>query len=301
MARKTFIAGSNSGSLARQLARQTKSQLAPTEITKFPDGETYVNIKKGLRDQNVFIVQACSNPANENLLELLILIDAAKRLQPKKITAVIPFYPYRRQEKKTKAGESITADLVAKLLKAAGVKKVIAVELHTEKIEAFFDIPLTHIRTLPLLTEYFAKKVGKSPDYVVVAPDHGSADESSALANALDIPLAVIDKVRTAFDNVVIDKLTGDVAGKNVIIIDDEISTGGTLCKVTAALKKQGVKDVYVGATHGVFTDQAIAKINRALIKEVVITDTIAQTRKYKKIKVLSVAGLISKAIKKNG
>lgn len=294
-----IISGGSNPVLTRQLARQTKSQLAPAEITKFPDGETYVNIKTDLKGQNVFIVQSCSGPTNEYLMELLILIDAAKRLRPKKITAIIPFYPYRRQEKKVASGESITADLVAKLLKAAGVKKVIAVELHAEKIEAFFDVPLVHIRTLPLLIDYFRKKCKNGRNYTVVAPDNGSTDESSKLAQALKIPLAVIDKTRTSFNSVEIEKLTGEVAGKNVIIIDDEISTGGTLCKVTAALKKQGVKDIYVGVTHGVFAGNAIQKINRASIKEIVITNTIPQARKYKKIKVLSIAGLVSRTIKK--
>ncbi|MFH2104962.1 MAG: ribose-phosphate pyrophosphokinase [Parcubacteria group bacterium] len=293
-----IISGSTNPTLARQLARQTKSPLAPTEITKFPDNETYVNIKTDLKGQNVFIVQSCSNPANESLMELLILIDAAKRLQPKKITAIIPFYPYRRQEKKVKSGESVTAELVARLLKAAGANKVIAVELHTEKVEAFFDFPLVHIRTLPLLIEHFGKKIDQARDFIVVAPDHGSADESSTLASALGIPLAVIDKTRISFNTVEIEKLTGEVAGKNVIIIDDEISTGGTLCKVTAALKKHGVKDIYVGVTHGVFADQAIAKISRSPIKEVVITDTIAQIRKCKKIRVLSVVKLIGREIR---
>jgi len=294
---KILLSGQSNPALVRKIAKLSKVKLGQAKISQFPGGETYVQIKEKLAGKNVFIIQSCFNPANEYLAELLVLVDAAKRLNPKKITAIIPFYPYRRQEKQYKSGESVTAQLVAKLLKAAGCQKVIAVELHSEKITKFFDIPLAHIRTLPLMASYFAKKFKNLDDYLVVAPDQGSVKTSRALAKALKIPLVIVTKTRLTYNKVKIAKLTGNVTNKNVILLDDEISTGGTICKVAEALKKQRVRDIYAAVTHGAFTNQAIQKISKAPIKEVVITDTIAQLRKYKKIKVLSVAELISKEI----
>ena len=174
-----------------------------------------------------------------------------------------------------------------------------AVELHSEKIVKFFDIPVTHIRTLPLITDYFKKRFENREKFLVVAPDQGSVKTSRALAKALKISLVVVTKTRLTYNKVKIAKLTSNVADKNVILLDDEISTGGTICQVAEVLKKQGARDIYVAVTHGVFTDKAIQKINRAPIKELVVTDTIVQSRKYKKIKVLSVAKLISKEINK--
>jgi len=295
---KILLTGQSNPVLTRKIAKLAKVKLGQVEISQFPGGETHVQIKEKLAGKNVFLVQSCFNPTNEYLTELLVLIDAAKRLKPRKITAIIPFYPYRRQEKQRQVGESVTAQLVAKLLKAAGCHKVIAVELHSEKIAKFFDIPVTHLRTLPLMANYFTKKFKNPDDYLVVAPDQGSAKMSRELAKILKIPLVVVTKTRLTYNKVKITKLTGNVTDKNVILLDDEISTGGTICKVVEALKKQGVRDIYVAVTHGAFTDQAIQKISRVPIKEVVITDTVAQPKKYKKIKVLSVAELIAGEIK---
>jgi ribose-phosphate pyrophosphokinase len=292
--------GTSNPQLARKIAKLSKQKLGKVEIKKFSDSETYVNIKENIKNKNVSVTQPCSIPANENLTELLIIIDAAKRFKPKKITAVIPFYPYRRQERKIEPGESVTAELVAKLIETAGANKVVTVELHSEKIKSFFKIPITHLRTLPLFVDYFRKKFSNLENYVVVAPDMGAKEQSEKLAKALKTQLAVVTKSRPEHDKVKIEELSNNVAGKHVIILDDEINTAGTICQVARALKEHGARNIYVAATHGIFSADAIQKIERAPIKEVVTTDTIAWRKKAKsrKIRIISVAGLISEVIK---
>jgi len=292
-----LLSGQANFTLARHVAKLSKIKLGRVAISQFPGGEKYVRIEKNLKNQNVFIMQSCFNPTNEHLIELLILIDAAQRLKPKTITTIIPFYPYRRQEKQCRPGESVTAQLVAKLLKATGSQKIIAVELHAEKIIKFLSRPVIHIRTLPLFSQYFQNKFKNLNDFLVVAPDGGSAKISRALAKTLKIPVVTLTKTRLAYNQVKITKLTSNVANKNVILLDDEISTGSTLSQVAQSLKKQGANDIYAAVTHGAFAENAVEKINRAPIKEIIITDTITQSKKHKKIRVLSVASLISQAI----
>lgn len=293
-----IFSGTANPRLARNIARISKSKFGRIYLEKFSDSEIYVNIKENIKNKDCFIFQSCSNPTNENLMELLIIIDAAKRLKPKKITAVLPFYAYRRQERKIEKGESVTAALVAKLIEAAGADQAILVELHSTKIESFFKIPTTNVRTLPIFHRYFKNKLKRLKDYVVVSPDRGAKEQSLALAQALKIGHVLITKSRPSHEKVKIEKITGHVADKNIIMLDDEINTAGTICKVSYALKNLGAKNIFVAATHGIFSKDALANIALSPIKEVVVTDTISLKKKTKKIKTISVANLISKTLK---
>lgn len=294
---KILFSGTSNLTLAKKLSKSADIKLGKIDIQKFSDAEIYVNIKESIKDKNVFILQSGALHPNNYLMELLITINAARDMKPKKITAVVPFYPYRRQERKVLAGESITASLVAKLLKASGAQQIIAVELHTPLIENFFDIPIKHIRTQNIFIDYYQNRFKDLSNFVVASPDLGAKEESLKLAQALDIGHIKITKERIRPDSIKIKKLTGDVKGKNVIMLDDEINTGATILKAANKLKKNGAQDIYVAATHGLLSGDAWNKINKSVIKEVVITDSIHQLKIPKKLKIISIASLLSKSI----
>ncbi|NQU99922.1 MAG: ribose-phosphate pyrophosphokinase [Parcubacteria group bacterium] len=294
-----LFSGTSNKSLAQKLARELNIKLGKIGIKKFSDNETYVNVRENVKGEDCFVLQSGSNPANENLMELLIIIDALKRLKPKKITVILPFYPYRRQERKVESGEAITSELCAKLLKAAGSDKLIVLDLHTEKVKKFFKIPFEHLTVFDLFVDYFKKK--KLKNTIVVAPDEGASGINSKLAKKLGIKSCYIKKSRERkHDKVARMELTGEVKDKDVIIIDDEINTGGTLMKAATTLKKKGAKKVFFACTHGILSGNATSKLQKSKIDEIMITDSIYLPKDniFGKIKVLSVARLLSKEIK---
>ncbi len=294
-----LFSGTSNKPLAQKIARELKIKLAKINIKKFSDGETYVNVKENVKGDDCYILQSGSNSANENLMELLIIVDALQRLKPKKITVILPFYPYRRQERKVESGEAITSELCAKLLKASGVNKLIVLDLHTEKVEKFFKIPFKHITAFDLFVDYFKNK--KLKDTIVVAPDEGAFGINNKLAKKLGFDACYIKKSRERkHDRVAKMELTGEIKDKNVIILDDEINTGGTLMKAATILKQKGAKSIIFACTHGVLSGKAALKLQKSKIDEIIITDSIylPKEKNFGKIKVLSVASLIAGEIK---
>ncbi|MBU0662466.1 MAG: ribose-phosphate pyrophosphokinase [Candidatus Diapherotrites archaeon] len=291
------FSGTANPELAREIARHLKVSLGKVEIRKFADGETYVNIGELVRGKDVFIVQPTSCPQNENLMELLIMIDAAKRAVARRITAVIPYYGYSKQDRKSKHREPITAKLVANLLEKAGADAVITIDLHAEQIQGFFDISLNYLYASDVIVDYFKKKNLK--DVVIVAPDVGATKRARAYAKQFDAPLAIIDKRRPRPNVAEVMNVIGDVKGMNAIIVDDEINTGGTTVNAAEAVKKAGAKDIYATCVHAVLAGPAVERLSKAPIKEVVVTDTILvpKEKRFAKLKVLSVAKLLADSI----
>lgn len=279
--------------LATEMADLLGCQLGKCSVAKFSDGEIQIHIEESVRGSEVFVVQSTSYPVNESILELLIMIDALKRASVGKINVVIPYYGYGRQDRKARSREPITAKLVANLLEAAGAHRVLSMDLHTPAIQGFFEIPVEHLIGVPILAQYFMDK--ELDDVVVVAPHSGSIGRARKVANLLNVPLALIDKRNDEETTNVL----GVVEGKNAIIIDDLIDTGGTITLAARALADNGAKAVYAGCTHPVFTGDAIYKIESSPIKEVVVTNTIElpTEKSSKKVTTISVAPLLVEAI----
>ena len=296
-----IIAGNSNMELAQKIADYIGVNVANCQVTTFSDGEISVNINETVRGCDVFVVQSTNNPVNENLMELLIMIDALRRASAGRITAVIPYYGYARQDRKAKARDPITAKLVANLITAAGADRVLTMDLHAAQIQGYFDIPLDHLLGGSLLANYFNKK--NIEDLVVVSPDLGSVTRSRKFANQLDgeVPLAIIDKRRPKANVCEVMNLIGDVNGKNVIILDDMIDTAGTICNAANALKEFGAKEVYACCTHAVLSGPAIERIEASAISELIVLDTIQlpEEKKIDKIQVKTVAHLFGDAIKK--
>ncbi|MBI2529618.1 MAG: ribose-phosphate pyrophosphokinase [Candidatus Diapherotrites archaeon] len=292
-----LFSGSANPKLTEGIAEHLGIALGKIRIERFADNETYVQFLENIRGKDVFLVQPTCNPANENIMELLIMIDAAKRASAGRITAVMPFYGYRRQDRKTESREPITAKLVADLLTAAGADRVAVIDLHSGQVQGFFDIPLDNLTAEPLILNYLRSK--KLPSLTVVAPDVGSAKGARDFARLLDAEMAVISKKRGVHDEVETVSLIGEVKGRNIAIIDDEISTGGTIVNAAKILKENGAGDIYVAVTHAILAGNAIEKLNSAPIKELIVTDTIpiASERAIGKIRVLSVSEILAKAI----
>lgn len=296
-----ILAGNSSKELAQKIADYIGVPLADCEVGTFSDGEISVNMNETVRGCDVFVVQSTNSPVNENLMELLIMIDALKRASAGRITAVIPYYGYARQDRKAKARDPITAKLVANLIVAAGADRVLTMDLHASQIQGYFDIPLDHLLGGPLLSEYFNEK--NIEDLVVVSPDLGSVTRSRKFANSLngEVPIAIIDKRRPRPNVCEVMNLIGDVEGKNVILLDDMIDTAGTIVNAVEAVKKFGAKDVYVCCTHAVLSGPAIERIENSSMKELVVLDTIQlpEEKQIEKIKVKSVAPIFAEAIDK--
>ena len=296
-----IIAGNSNMELAQKIADYIGVNVANCQVTTFSDGEISVNINETVRGCDVFVVQSTNNPVNENLMELLIMIDAFKRASAGRITAVIPYYGYARQDRKAKARDPITAKLVANLITAAGADRVLTMDLHAAQIQGYFDIPLDHLLGGSLLANYFNKK--NIEDLVVVSPDLGSVTRSRKFANQLDgeVPLAIIDKRRPKANVCEVMNLIGDVNGKNVIMLDDMIDTAGTITNAANALKEFGAKDIYACCTHAVLSGPAIERIENSAISELIVLDTIRlpKEKEIDKIKVLTVAEMFGEAIKK--
>ena len=294
-----LFTGNANPRLAEEIAEYLRVQLGKINVSPFPDGEILVEIGENVRGADVFVIQPTCPPVNDNLMELLIMIDALRRASARRITAVIPYYGYARQDRKVKPRAPISAKLVANLITTAGVNRILAMDLHAGQIQGFFDIPVDHLFAAPVLIGYFEKK--EIQELVVVAPDPGGVERARAFAKRLDVPMAIIDKRRTEEREVKVMHVIGDVAGKNAIIFDDMIDRAGTMVEAIRGLKENGVKDVYYGAVHPVLSDPAVERIESSDLKEVVVTNTIPlrSGRESKKITVLSVASLLGEAIKR--
>ncbi len=296
---KIFSGTANPG-LTKDICKVLRQPMGDCTICHFSDGELRVKINENIRGADVFIVQPTFSPG-DNLMELLIMIDAAKRASAKRITAVIPYFGYSRQERKDQPRVPITAKLVANLITIAGANRVLTLDLHAEPIQGFFDIPVDHLYASPVLIRHFIKH--KLKDLVVVSPDTGGVPRARAFAKRLGnhTPLAIIDKRRPGPNRVEILNVVGDVAGKNCLIVDDIMDTARTISEVAIILKKNGARDIYACATHGVLSGSAIDALKRSPIKELVLSDTIPLTpeKKISKIKVLSIATLLAEAIRR--
>jgi len=292
------FSGSANPALGRETAKAAKKKLGKLKIEKFPDGETYCRFDENLKGKKAFIVQSVCPPVSENLVELLIILDAAKRQRPKKLTAVIPYYGYARQDRATKKGEPVSAQLAARAIKLAGADAIIAMDLHSKAVEKFVK-PKKHVRALPAIAQYFRKK--KIKKLVVVAPDYGALKNARKQARVLKAKVAVIKKKRLTGKKVAMHGIEGNVKGKNCVIIDDIISTGGTMAQAIRALKKFGAENVYIAATHGLFVGPCIKRLNSAKPREIIVTNSIPQKENKKHLrglKTVSVAKLLAKEIK---
>ncbi len=285
--------------LTANIAYQVGVQVGDAQVGRFSNGEISVNINESVRGADVYVVQSSCFPANDNLMELLIMIDALKRASAGRITAVIPYYGYARQDRKSRSREPITAKLVANLITSAGADRVLTMDLHAPQIAGFFDIPVDHLFAVPLLTKYFKEKCLK--DIVVVSPDVGGVTRARGLAARLDAPLAIVDKRRPKPNVSEVMNIIGDIEGRNCIIVDDMIDTAGSVAHAAKALMDMGAQDIYVSCTHPVLSGPAFERIRDSVIKEVIITDTIPLPEDMKdftdKIKVLSVAPIFASAI----
>jgi len=283
--------------LAEEISQYLGVTIGASKVTHFSDGEVQVRIDESVRGADVFVIQPTSMPVNENLMELLIMIDAVRRASARRITAVLPYYGYARQDRKTRARDPITAKLVANILTASGARRVVTMDLHAGQIQGFFDIPVDHLPGVPILAEYFLQ--ANLENVVVVSPDLGGVTRARDLAERIGAPIAIIDKRRPEPNMVEITNIIGAIHGKTVIMIDDIIDTAGTITMGAAALKQWGVNDIYVCCTHGVLSGPALKRLEEAPIKEVVITNTIPvpKEKMIDKIKILSVAPLLGEAI----
>jgi ribose-phosphate pyrophosphokinase len=293
---KLFSLNSNQ-KLATEMAELLGCELGKSSVSHFSDGEIQIHIEESVRGSEVYIVQSTSYPVNDNILELLIMIDALKRASASIINVVIPYYGYGRQDRKARSREPITAKLVANLLETTGASRILTMDLHTSQIQGFFDIPVEHLYGVPILGQYFQEK--GLEDIVIVAPHNGSIGRARKVANLLHVPLALIDKRRFEENGPQIVNVIGNVEGKNAIIIDDLIDTGETITLAAKALAENGAKSIFAGCTHPVLTDKAIEKIESSPIEELVITNTIElpDSKINHKIKTISVAPLLVEAI----
>ena len=294
-----IFSGNSNIALAQKIADGLGVPLGEAQVNKFREGEISININESVRGADTYIVQSTCDPVNDNLMELLIMIDALKRASAGRITAVIPYYGYARQDRKAKSRDPITAKLVADLIEAAGADRVLTMDLHANQIQGYFDIPVDHLLGGPILVDYFAKK--QIENLVVVSPDHGSVKRVRAVAEKLDIPMAIVDKRRPKANISEVMNIIGDVKDKNILLIDDMIDTAGTLVNAAEAIRKMGGKEIYASCTHPVFSGPAIQRLKDSCIKEIVILDTIAlpKEKEMDKIRVISSAPLFAKAIYK--
>jgi ribose-phosphate pyrophosphokinase len=293
----TLLSGSAHPDLAMQISRHINVALTPVEIKRFNDGETYVRVTKSVRGSHVFIIQPTSPPVNDNLIELLLIVDALKRASAKEITAVIPYFGYARQDRKAVSREPISAKLVADMLEVAGVDRVVTFDLHVDQIQGFFNIPVDNLAAMPILAKAILEKNLKN--IVVVSPDAGGIKRTRRLAKALYCDMAMIDKRRPAHGEAKIMHLLGDVEGKTAILIDDIIDTAGTITNAAIELKKRGAKEVYICATHAILSKDAIKKLNIEEITKILITDSIklSDEKKIDKIQIVPLASFIAELI----
>ena len=296
-----LLTGNSNKILSKKIAKFLKSKLVNSSIRKFADGEIYIEINENIRGNSIFIIQSIASPANDNLMELLLCIDALKRSSAKNITAVIPYFGYARQDRKVAPRTSISAKLVSNLITKAGADRVLTVDLHAGQIQGFFDIPVDNLFSTPIFARHVKKNI-KSKNVICVAPDVGGTERARALSKILNVGLAIVDKRRPKPGQSQVMNVIGNVKDKTCIIVDDIIDSGGTIVNAAKALKDRGAKEVYVYITHGVLSGEAVQKINKSVIKKLVITDTIdnqEKVNKAKNIEVLTISNLMGEAIKR--
>jgi len=299
--RLMIVSGEGFPQLAEKIADRLDLDLSGVELVKFPGGELYARYLESVRGADMFIVQSLCEPVNENLMQMLIMIDAAKRASAKRIVAVIPWYAYSRQDRKTKPREPITARLIANMIQAAGAERVMTMDLHTGQIEGYFTFPVDHLTAMHTFVDYFVEQGFKdADDAVVVAPDTGEVKVAKQLAGHLRLPWAIVNKMRDKPDHSEVTHVIGDVSGKRVLMIDDIIATGGTLVNAAERLVEDGATEVRAAATHGEFSGNAYEKIEDSVIREVVVTDTLPlkSGRPRSKIKTLTIAPILASTIK---
>ncbi|MCG3205399.1 MAG: Ribose-phosphate pyrophosphokinase [Elusimicrobia bacterium] len=298
MSQLKLFAGNANPALARAVARELGIPLGKAYVGRFPDGEIEIKILENVRGTDCFILQPTSEPANDNLMELLLIMDALRRASATRITPVIPYFGYGRQDRKAQPRVPISSKLVSNLIVTAGADRVLTMDLHAGQIQGFFDIPVDHLYSSPVIIDYFKKK--RLKDVVVVSPDAGGVERARAFAKRLNYDLAIIDKRRTSPTDADVLHVVGDVRGKIALIVDDLVDTAGTLAKAAKALRATGATKVYAACSHGVLAGPAIERLESAPLEELVITDTIALNgKKLSKIKVLSVASILGEAIKR--
>ena len=292
-----LLSGTSNRPLAEEIAQHIGMPLADVTVKRFADGEIFVRLNQNARGRDVFIVQP-TPPPGDNLMELLLLVDAAKRASAARVTAIMPYYGYARQDRKDQPRVAIGAKLVANMLEAAGVDKVLGMDFHTHQIQGFFDIPVDHLYAAPVLTTYFREVGVENP--VVVAPDVGAAKMARGFARRLDASFAIIDKRRPTANVAEVMQVVGEVRDRNCIIVDDMIDTAGTLVSVVNALKEHGAADIYAAATHALLSGPAVERLSNAPVTEVVVTNTlqVAEGKRFDKLRVLSIAELLARAIR---
>jgi ribose-phosphate pyrophosphokinase len=293
-----IFTGNANPPLAKELCEFLDLPVGASSVKSFADGEIYLQLHENVRGADVFVVQPTCKPVDRNLMELLLMIDALKRASADRITAVLPYYGYARQDRKDKPRVPISAKLIAKLLEKAGADRILALDLHAAQIQGFFDVPVDHLFATPVMIDYL--KTLQTADTIVVSPDAGGVERARAFAKRINVPLAIIDKRRDDVNVAEVMHIIGDVEGKECLIVDDLIDTGGTLVKGAEALLKQGASSVMACATHAVLSPPAVERIEKSRIKEVVLTNSVPlseEGRRCKKIRTLSVAPLLARAI----
>lgn len=283
--------------LAKEICNNLGTELVDAEIIRFQDGELGLTISETVRGADVFVIQPTSPPVNENIMELLIMIDALRRASARRITAVVPYYGYARQDRKAQPRDPITAKLIANLITTAGTRRLLSIDMHAPQIQGFFDIPVDHLYSAPIMIEYFRNK--GLENLTAVAPDVGAVKRVRSFAESLDIPMAIIDKRRPKANVAEVQNVIGDVKGRNVILFDDIIDTAGTIAEAARVLKEKDATNVYACGTHGLFSGPAVERLKKAPFTEIIITNTIPQQTDHglDNLKVLSVAPLLSEAI----
>lgn len=288
--------------LAKAMSKYLGVPLTNASVHRFADQEVFVEVHENVRGEDVFVVQSTSYPANDNIMELLVCLDALKRASAKRVTAVIPYFGYARQDRKMGSRTPISAKLVANIITAAGANRVLTIDLHAGQIQGFFDIPLDHLYALPVIISDIKKQFKNPKNIVIVSPDVGGVVRARALANRLGAELAIVDKRRERAGQSEVMHIIGEVSGRDCILFDDIVDSAGTLCNAAAALKKEGAKSVSAYVTHGVLSGSALERVAKSVLKSLVITDTIMTTdavKKAKNIRVISVAALLGEAIKR--
>ena len=296
-----IFTGNSNRALVERVCDYLSIPLGNATVGRFPDGEIDVKVDEDVRGADIFIIQPTCPPVNDSLAELLILIDCFKRASSARITAVLPYYGYARKDRKDEGRVPITAKLVANLITKAGADRLLTMDLHAAQIQGFFDIPVDHLLAFPVISDYFREN--DLSDFVVVSPDVGGIKIARLYSNHLHMRLAVVDKRRMGPEEIEVGFVIGDVEGRNAIIIDDLIATGGSICQAARVLKEKGAKDIYVAATHPVLCGVAVEKLKEAPIKKIAVTDTIPLSKDAKglgsRIKVLTVSNLLGEAIKR--
>lgn len=294
----TLFTGNSNIPLAEAITKELSTKLGDSLVAKFNDGETRVRINQTVRGQRVFILQSTCDPVNDNLMEILLMADALKRSSAEKIIAVIPYFGYSRQDYQMSAREPITSRLVADLLQKAGVTSVVTVDMHSSKAQGFFSMPFDNLKTTRMATEYLSKEIDMNRNMVIVSPDAGGVSRTQYFAARINAPIAIIHKRRPKPGEAKVMSVVGEVEGKNCLLVDDMIDTGGSLIGAADALKEKGAKSVYAYCTHAVLSGDAVQKIEKSTsLEKLFVTDTIPLKKKSRKIKVFSTAPILAKAI----